>query len=151
MVLDADALNLLSQSPSRSDHWILTPHPGEAARLLNMSCSELQKDRRQAVIRLQQQYDGVVILKGAGTLIQSNDAPTRICSAGNPGMSSGGMGDVLSGVIGGLLAQRLSLSKAAEVGVLIHSLAADRAAANEGERGLLATDLFPHLRSLVNV
>ena len=150
MVVDADALNLLSQAPVQRDHWILTPHVGEASRLLNLTCAEIQDDRLAAIQQLQEKYHGTIVLKGSGTLIQAADGIIRICAAGNPGMASGGMGDVLSGVMGGLLAQQCSCAMAAEKGVLIHSMAADQAAESEGERGLLATDLFPYLRTLVN-
>ncbi|MFW0089245.1 MAG: NAD(P)H-hydrate dehydratase [Coxiella endosymbiont of Haemaphysalis japonica] len=149
-VLDADSLNLLAESPVQREDWILTPHPGEASRLMNVSCQEIQSDRFKAIRRLSRRYRGVVVLKGAGTLIKGGEEEISVCSGGNPGMASGGMGDILSGVIGGLLAQRLSLVAAAQGGVFIHSLAADRAAEEGGERGLLATDLFPHLRALVN-
>lgn len=149
-VLDADSLNLLAESPVQREDWILTPHPGEASRLMNVSCQEIQSDRFKAIRRLSRRYRGVVVLKGAGTLIKGGEEEISVCSGGNPGMASGGMGDILSGVIGGLLAQRLNLVAAAQGGVFIHSLAADRAAEEGGERGLLATDLFPHLRALVN-
>ena len=150
-VLDADSLNLLAENPTQREDWILTPHPGEASQLLNISCQKIQRDRFKMIRRLAQRYRGVVILKGAGTLIKGKKDEISVCPAGNPGMATGGMGDILSGVIGGLLAQRLSLMTSAQAGVFIHSLAADRAAAEGGERGLLATDLFPHLRSLVNL
>ena len=149
-VLDADSLNLLSQAPQRADDWVLTPHPGEASRLLDISCPEIQADRFKAVAAVQKRYGGVVALKGTGTLIQGEKTTIRICPAGNPGMASGGMGDILSGVIGGLLAQGLTPLAAAEAGVFVHSVAADRAAEEGGERGLLATDLLPYLRTLVN-
>ncbi len=149
-VLDADSLNLLAQNPRMADDWILTPHPGEASRLLGVCCHEVQRDRFQAVRSLQEKYRGIIVLKGAGTLLKGNGEEIRVCRAGNPGMASGGMGDILSGVIGGLLAQKLDLQTAADAGVLIHSMAADRAAEEGGERGLLATDLLPHLRTLVN-
>lgn len=147
-VVDADGLNLLSKSPAKQNHWILTPHVGEAARLLQCSTEEIQADRLASAQKIQQLYGGVVVLKGTGTLVVGSHGQS-ICHAGNPGMASGGMGDVLSGVIGGLLAQKLTLQEAAEVGVLIHSTAADLAATG-GERGLLALDLMPHLRRLVN-
>ena len=149
-VLDADSLNLLSQSPRKLSDWILTPHPGEAARLLDISCQEVQHNRFKAIQTLQSRYDGVIVLKGAGTLVMGRGDLIKICPAGNPGMATGGMGDVLSGIIGGLLAQSLALQVAAEAGVFIHSVAADRAAEEGGERGLLATDLLPYLRALVN-
>ncbi len=153
-IVDADALNLLSEKMLYRDNWILTPHPGEASRLLDCTISEIQEDRFSAVDRLLQRYGGITVLKGAGTIIQSNlsgiESLPVICAAGNPGMATGGMGDILSGIIGGLVAQKLPLFTAAKVGVLIHSLAADKAAAKEGERGLIATDLLSYLRSLVN-
>lgn len=154
LVLDADALNLLSRglvpAPYR-EQWILTPHPGEAARLLACSTAEIQQDRFAAARALQQRYGGAVILKGSGTLVCDAQFDTvGVCPYGNPGMASGGMGDVLSGVLGGLLAQGLSVGEAARLGVSLHACAADIAAA-DGIRGLLATDLLPPLRQLVNL
>ncbi len=149
MVIDADGLNLLANSPGTNRGWILTPHPGEAARLLNCATADIQKDRFAAVSSIQAKYGGVAIVKGAGTLIAS-EQELAVSNTGNPGMASGGMGDVLSGVIAGLLAQGLSLQDAAQQGVYNHGLAADLAAAKDGERGLLASDLMPYLRQLVN-
>lgn len=150
LVVDADGLNRLAQAPRRRDNWVLTPHPGEAGRLLGCPVAEVQADRFAAVEALQTQWGGVAILKGAGSLIRGT-AATWLCDCGNPGMASGGMGDILSGVIGGLLAQGLGLEAAAVSGVWLHALAADRAAAKDGERGLLATDLFVNLRRLANL
>jgi len=150
-LLDADALNLLSEHPRYNSNWILTPHPGEAARLLDTSCQDLQLDRFSAVQELQKKYGGVVVLKGAGTLVKGSNDIVGICHAGNPGMASGGMGDVLSGIIGGFVAQGLDLFTAAEIGVYIHARASDLAVeAGGGERGLLATDVFTYMRQLVN-
>ncbi len=152
MVVDADALNLLAEQPRQQNHWVLTPHPGEAARLLGDCAAIIHQDRFAAAQRLQRQYGGVAVLKGAGTLISvAGPNPPALCSDGNPGMASGGMGDVLSGVIGGLLAQGLSLQAAAESGVCLHAAAADQAAARRGERGLLASDLIDELPTLVNM
>jgi hydroxyethylthiazole kinase-like uncharacterized protein yjeF len=151
VVVDADALNLLSKNPQHHDHWILTPHPGEAARLLNCSVAEVQADRFNAVQQLQKKYGGIAVLKGSGTLISNGETPTRLSSWGNPGMASGGMGDVLAGVIGGLLAQGFPLMDAACVGVTLHGMAGDKAAEQDGERGMLAMDLMPHLRHLANL
>lgn len=148
-VLDADALNLLAQDPQQRQDWILTPHPGEAARLLQSDTPAIQQNRFKAITDMQQRYGGVLVLKGAGTLVINADASIHLCSAGNPGMASGGMGDVLTGTIAGLLAQGLSLDDAAQCGVYIHALAGDRAA-KEGVRGLLATDLMPHIRFYAN-
>ena len=151
-VLDADALNLLArEKPRRRDDRVLTPHPGEAARLLQSSVEEVQADRFAAVEALQQRYGGTVVLKGAGTLVLGpGQRPVAVCSDGNPGMASGGMGDVLSGVIGGLMAQGWSPEGAAELGVCLHAAAGDAAAATGGERGLLASDLAPFIRRLGN-
>jgi len=151
MVVDADALNLLSHNPRSYDNWILTPHPGEAARLLGCSADEIQADRFKAVQELQKRYGGIAVLKGSGTLIYNGTEPTRLSTWGNPGMGSGGMGDVLAGVIGGLLAQGFPLMDAACVGVTLHGMAGDKAAEQDGERGMLAMDLIPHLRHLANL
>lgn len=149
LVLDADGLNLLASVSLRKTNWILTPHPGEAARLLSCATTEILQDRYLAARALQLKYDGIAVLKGAGTLIASADR-IAVSDTGNPGMASGGMGDVLSGVVAGLLAQGISATEAAEQGVYLHGLAADLAAAKGGERGLLATDLMLYLRQLVN-
>jgi NAD(P)H-hydrate epimerase len=153
LVVDADALNLLAAKrvirQRRRDNWVLTPHPGEAARLLEITTAEVQLDRFVAIAELQKNYGGVVVLKGSGTLVKGEPEHTHLCAAGNPGMASGGMGDVLSGVLGGLLAQGLSLNEASQCGVLLHSMAAD-VAAKHGERGLLATDVINELKALVN-
>ena len=154
LVVDADALNILADGRvvkhSKRDNWILTPHPGEAARLIGCSTAEIQQNRFAAVAELQRRFGGVVILKGAGTLVADNIASHMgVCHFGNPGMATGGMGDVLSGVLGALLAQGLSPSEAARLGVCIHAQAADMAA-KAGERGMAATDLIPFLRQVVN-
>ena len=146
LIIDADGLNLLARSPATNLNWIITPHPGEAARLLNCSTAEIQQDRFASVLSLQAKYGGIAILKGSGTLIASKD-DCAVSTTGNPGMSSGGMGDVLAGVIAGLLAQGLPLKNAAQQGVYSHGRAADLAAEKDGERGLLASDLMPYLRS----
>ncbi len=149
LIIDADGLNLLARSPLTNSEWILTPHPGEAARLLGCSTAEIQQDRFASVSAIRAKYEGIAILKGAGTLISSEDE-IAVSTTGNPGMASGGMGDVLAGVIAGVLAQGCSLKNAAQQGVHIHGLAADLAADKKGERGLLASDLMPYLRFLIN-
>lgn len=149
LVVDADALNLLAETPIRRGNWVLTPHPGEAARLLGVTNAAIQRDRFAAVEALQSRYGGVAVLKGAGTLVQAEGDRPTVCTAGNPGMASGGMGDVLTGVIAGLISQKLELPDAARLGVWLHAAAGDRAA-RDGERGLLASDLMPHLRALAN-
>ena len=151
MVLDADGLNLLAQgrviARSKRDNWVLTPHPGEAARLLGCANSEVQADRFEAVRRLQQAYGGTAVLKGNGSLV-TDGRQVLLSDYGNPGMASGGMGDVLSGVIGSLLAQGVPALEATALGVCLHGAAADSAAA-EGQRGLLASDLMPYMRAML--
>jgi NAD(P)H-hydrate epimerase len=152
LVLDADGLNLLAEgrviAPEPRANRVLTPHPGEAARLLGCTVAAVQADRFAAAAELQRRLGGVVVLKGAGTVIASAGR-LSVAAVGNPGMASGGMGDVLSGIIGALLAQGLDLVSAAELGVMVHGSAADLAA-SDGERGLLATDLLPYVRELLN-
>lgn len=148
LVLDADALNLLAQQPSQRANWILTPHPAEAARLLACTTQAIEQDRFAAIKALQQKYGGVVVLKGAGTLI-ADEQQIYVCLAGNPGMATAGMGDVLTGVISSLVGQGLSLIEAACAGVLIHALAGDQAA-KQGERGMIASDVISNLRDWVN-
>lgn len=154
LVLDADALNMLAAGrvvrEARRDNWILTPHPAEAARLLGTTAAAVQADRFAAVLALQQRYGGVIVLKGAGTLVCGPDGVIGLCTGGNPGMASGGMGDVLAGIIGGLLAQHVDIADAARLGVCLHAEAADLAAVLHGERGLLATDVIAQLQGLVN-
>lgn len=148
-VWDADGLNWLVKEPNVAENRIITPHPGEAASLLGIRASAVQKDRREALRQLQARYGGVTVLKGAGSLISSVTGAPWLCTAGNPGMATAGMGDVLTGVIAGLLAQGLSLQDAAVVGVELHSRAGDQAA-RAGERGLIASDLFVEIRRLLN-
>ncbi|WP_246624911.1 NAD(P)H-hydrate dehydratase [Oceanobacter mangrovi] len=154
LVLDADGLNLLAspawQREFSERNVVLTPHPGEAARLLELDTVEVQRDRFQAVRQLAAKYQAVVVLKGCGTLIGDPAGRVAICTDGNPGMASGGMGDVLTGVIAALMAQGCDAWKAARLGVCLHSAAADLVAAEHGERGLLATDLMPYIRNLNN-
>ena len=150
VVVDADALNLLAKEPVKNNNWILTPHPGEAARLLDCDTKQVQSDRFTSARELQQRYSGVVVLKGSGTIITNREGDSVVCTAGNPGMASGGMGDVLTGVIAGLIAQGLTNDTAACLGVCLHAEAADLAAQN-GERGMLASDLMQQIRLLVNV
>jgi len=147
LVVDADGLNLIAEMPLFRDDWILTPHPGEAARLLGDKA--IQMDRPAAVQALIDKFGGTVLLKGAGTLIGSRDEMS-LCPYGNPGMSVAGMGDVLSGVIAALVAQGLAPLQAARLGAVVHSLAADYLVDRQGERGLLATELLPEIRRLVN-
>lgn len=150
MLWDADALNLLAINPDKRHNRVLTPHPGEAARLLNCSVAEIESDRLLAARRLVKQYAGVVVLKGAGTVVASDQGELGIVDAGNAGMASGGMGDVLSGIIGALLAQKFSPYDAACAGAVAHGAAAEKLAERFGTRGMLATDLFTTLLRVVN-
>lgn len=147
---DADALNLLALNPYRRQNRVLTPHPGEAARLLDCSVAEIESDRLLSVRRLVEQYGGVVVLKGAGTLIACEQGEMAIADVGNAGMATGGMGDILSGIIGGLIVQKLVLYDAACAGCVVHGAAADQLAEQQGTRGLLATDLLPVIPNYVN-
>lgn len=153
LVLDADALNIIADDPQllcqRNFPMILTPHPGEAARLLGVSVAAVQTDRFAAVRAIRQRFGGIVVLKGAGTLV-AGEAGLHLCSAGNPGMAVAGMGDILSGVLGALLAQGLPPEEAATLGVWLHATAADDLAACQGEIGMLATDLLPGIRQRLN-
>jgi NAD(P)H-hydrate epimerase len=149
IIVDADGLNFLAQFPKHNPQWILTPHVGEASRLLGSTIKTIQKNRFEAAQTLQQRYGGVVLLKGAGTLI-ATDNQIAISNTGNPGMASGGMGDVLAGVIASLVAQGMSLEEAAKQGAYAHGIAADNAVKQDGERGLLASDLLPYLRHWIN-
>ena len=151
LVLDADALNLLADAPrALSADAILTPHPGEAARLLDCDTRDVQVDRFAAAARLVERYACTVVLKGAGTIVATPHARERVVIAGNPGMATGGMGDVLTGVIAALRAQGFGAFDAASCGALLHGAAGDAAACELGERGLLATDLLSALHRLAN-
>ena len=150
LVIDADGLNLLAREPRRFHQpVVLTPHPGEAARLLDSSVATIEADRFAAVRALAQRFNAVVVLKGAGTLIADPNGRLDVCPWGNPGMASGGMGDLLTGIIAALLAQGCRPHDAAALGVGLHARAGDAAAA-AGERGLLASDLLLPLRGLLN-
>lgn len=150
LVLDADALNLLAQQPARRSGWVLTPHPGEAARLLGISTQDVQRDRLGAARALVERYGGIVVLKGANTVVLGEGGVPWLCNRGNPGMGTAGMGDVLTGVVAGIAAQDPSNSSAARVGVLVHALAGDLAAQALGERGLMASDVLARLSACVN-
>ncbi|MGN2247833.1 NAD(P)H-hydrate dehydratase [Frateuria sp. GZRR35] len=152
LVLDADGLNLLAAEPRRFDptrQVVITPHPGEAARLLGCSVADVEHDRFAAARALAQRFGTVAVLKGAGSLVADADGRLDVCPWGNPGMASGGMGDLLTGLVAALLAQGCSARDAARLGVGLHARAGDLAA-REGERGLLASDLFVPLRHLLN-
>ncbi len=142
LVVDADALMM---KPPRSTGHVLTPHPGEAARLLGITSNEVQRDRFVAHEQLVAKTGATVVLKGASTLVGGPGRLPQVCIAGNPGMAGAGMGDALAGVIGSLLAQGLDASDAAAAGVQKHAEAGDRAA-HGGMHGMIATDLIEALR-----
>jgi NAD(P)H-hydrate epimerase len=151
LVVDADALNLIAEAGAPPRHnWILTPHPGEAGRLLDISTEEIQADRLSALDRLVARYGGTVVLKGAGTVVGTKGRIPALCERGNPGMASAGTGDVLTGAVAGILAQCRDTWLAARVGVLVHAMAGD-AAARTGERGLIASDIARELHNCVNL
>lgn len=150
LVLDADALNLVADAPrALRPSTIVTPHPGEAARLLGSTVAGVQRDRFGAVRALRDRLGCVVVLKGAGTLVASGP-DLLVIGAGNPGMAVGGMGDALTGIIAALCAQGHAPAEAAALGALLHGAAGDRAAADVGVRGLLPSDLVAALRWSVN-
>ena len=148
-VLDADALWHLGPDDRLPTQCVLTPHPGEAARLLGLDTAGVQADRPQSARALAARFGCRVVLKGNGSLVAEPSGALWVVDAGNPGMASGGMGDVLTGVVAALLAQGLSAAQAAALGALVHAMAGDLAAA-DAPRGLLASDLFPSLRRLLN-
>lgn len=149
LVIDADGLNLLAAAPRSLHDAVVTPHPGEAARLLETDIGSVQRDRFAAAQAIADRFGAAVVLKGAGTIVAAPGHTPRVIGAGNPGMAVGGMGDVLTGVIAALRGQGLNAFDAASAGALLHSLAGD-AAAWDGQRGLLPSDLMPHLRRLAN-
>ncbi|MBB1060638.1 NAD(P)H-hydrate dehydratase [Marilutibacter spongiae] len=150
-VIDADGLNLLAAGPvPLAVDDILTPHPGEAARLLGCTVAQVQSDRLGAAGRLVERWGCTVVLKGAGTVVAAPERTARIIAAGNPGMAVGGMGDVLCGLVAALRGQGLGAFEAACLGALLHAAAGDAAAASDGARGLLPSDLMPWLRRLGN-
>lgn len=148
LLLDADALNILAdlnmsvlRKRAEAGGLVLTPHPGEAGRLLNRSATKIQADRLSAARELMELTGAHVILKGSRTLIASPGEPIWVCPYGNHGMATGGTGDVLSGLLGGLLAQSIDIADALHIAVCMHALAGDIAAAEHGMRGMVASDL----------
>jgi NAD(P)H-hydrate epimerase len=151
LVLDADGLNLLAREPRGfSGPVVMTPHPGEAARLLGCDTRTIAIDRYAAVRELAKRYGAVVVLKGAGSLVADPQGRVAVCPWGNPGMATGGMGDLLTGIVAALMAQGCDAWQAATLGVSLHARAGDLAAKHGGERGLIATDLLEPLRLLLN-
>jgi NAD(P)H-hydrate epimerase len=148
-LVDADGLNWLAKHPQKRNNWILTPHPGEAARLLGTTTQQIQQDRISAALALQDKFGGVIVLKGAGSIVVTENRDMFVNIGGFPALASGGTGDVLAGLIGGLVAQGLTLANAACLGVSVHTNAASLEQ-TIGKRGMLASDLFLHIRNLVN-
>ena len=149
MVIDADALNALAQIPSwhqaLKTSAVLTPHPGEMSRLYGITTDQVQERRLELTRQAAQEWGQVVVLKGAFTIVAAPDGTTRISPFANPGLASGGTGDVLTGIIGGLLTQGLSPLDAASCGVYIHAAAAEELRHSIGDAGLMATDLLPEI------
>lgn len=169
LVMDADALNLLANKQNQDNSLqvlvnlpacVLTPHPGEAARLLASSIIDIENDRYTSCERIASEFHSTCVLKGAGTIIYAQPSNTKnsremkkvswVCNGGNPGMATAGMGDVLTGVIGALLAQGLSEQQSAIYGVCAHAEAGDRLARQYGQCGMIASDLFQPLRAIIN-
>ncbi len=170
MVIDADGLAFLAEAfgkqgagkrdagkrgAGKHRHWVLTPHPGEAAKLLGCSTADVQKDRIGAVKAIGEQFGGVCVLKGAGTLVADLSAAVGVCDRGNPGMASAGTGDVLAGIIGSLIGQNLDsgnldLGKAAEAGVWLHATCADKISRQIGMASLLAGDIIDALPEVLS-
>lgn len=152
VVLDADALNLMNLQRAWPARCVMTPHPGEAARLLGISTRQVQADRFAAARRLADVTGSVVVLKGAGTLVASAQGEVLVCAQGNPGMACGGMGDVLTGVIAAALAQAPDQPMLHTVGaaVVAHARAGDRVAARIGQRGMLPSDVVEILPEVFN-
>lgn len=147
-VWDADALNLLAAGHvTLPADCVITPHPGEAARLMGISTAEVQADRLKVARALSQKFNVVTVLKGAGSLIASPDGRVARCDQGHPAMASAGLGDVLAGLTGALLAQGMPAFEAASLAVWLHATAGDR----QGTlgRGLVASDLIPAIRQLL--
>lgn len=148
VVLDADALNVLGPQPKtlrqRQAPFILTPHPGEFARLAGLETQAVQARRQEHAVAFARQFGGVLVLKGAGTIV-TDGVKVYTNTTGNPGMASGGTGDVLAGLLGALLAQRMAPFDAAVLGVYLHGLAGDFARDVQGETSLIATDLLEFL------
>ena len=146
IVIDADGINALAGHTDilkkARGPIIITPHPGEMARMINSSAAEINRDRAAIARRFSEQYNVITVLKGAGTIIAEPSGDIYINSTGNPGMASGGTGDVLTGMIAGLIAQRCPSPDAAIAGVFLHGLAGDLAAKDRGEAGLIAGDVI---------
>ena len=152
ILIDADGLNLLPEFSKKlplPKKIVLTPHLGEAARLLNTSVEKVKKNKISAAKRISNKYNSVVVLKSHETLICKEDK-IYICDKGNPGMATAGMGDVLSGMISGLIAQKLSLFEAACLGVDLHARAGDIYSEKNNQQSLLPTDIIDLFARVIN-
>jgi ADP-dependent NAD(P)H-hydrate dehydratase / NAD(P)H-hydrate epimerase len=153
LVIDADALNALAQIPNwwqkLSHDAILTPHPGEMARLAGVSVDDVQRQRLELARKAAVEWRKVVVLKGAYTIVAASDGRARISQVANSGLASAGTGDVLTGVIAGLVAQGLSLFDAAACGVYLHGQAGEMVRREMGDAGMLAGDLLPALPKVI--
>ena len=153
LVLDADALNTLANTPKwwkvLTTDAILTPHPGEMARLTGMVVAEVQADRVGVAKKWAAEWNKTIVLKGAYTVIASPEGQTKVSPIANPGLASAGTGDVLTGAIAGLVAQGLSLFDAAALGVYLHGEAGELVRARLGDAGMIATDLLPELPQVI--
>lgn len=151
MVIDADALNIMANTASfvNIPDCVMTPHSGEAARLLRVSVEEVEDNRFIFARQVAERYHTSCVLKGAGTIIDDEEN-SWVCRHGNPGMATAGMGDVLTGIIGSLLAQGVQTNLACQYGVSLHAKAGDIVAQEHGQRGMLASDLFNTVRTLIN-
>lgn len=154
LIIDADGLNVLSQLPQKAyglrRNWVLTPHPGEAGRLLDQSIVNVQQDRFAAVRQLAERYHACCILKGAGSLVGTVETPIiSVCNRGHSGMATAGMGDILTGILAGLLAQSRDMFLASKAAVWLHAVAAEQLA-ERGERGIAATDILTEMRKVIN-
>jgi len=149
LVIDADGLNAIAgretATATRQAPTVLTPHPGEMARLLGCTANHVEADRPSAAREAARRYRAWIVLKGAHTLVADPDGHLWINTTGNPGMATGGTGDVLTGILGGLLAQSISLPDAATAAIYLHGLAGDLAARQTGQAGLIARDLIAQL------
>jgi NAD(P)H-hydrate epimerase len=154
MIIDADGLNALAHHldllKTSTAPRILTPHPGEMARLLDCSVMEIQEDRIGSALRLTRRTGSYVVLKGAGTILVDPKEQVRMVPSGNPGMASAGTGDILTGILGGLLAQGMDPMEAMSLGTYLHGSIADRWAERVGERGMIATDLLPDIPQVLS-
>lgn len=158
LLLDADALNLIASHPhlatlikKRNAETVITPHAGEAARLLGVSSEHIQQNRSESALNLAQNFKAICVLKGAGSICASDNGLLFMNTSGNPGLASGGTGDVLSGIISSFIAQGLSALEASKLGVYVHGAAADALVKKGiGPVGITASEVFLEARNIIN-